>query len=135
MTNVVSLIVSVFSISLAAWAAFEANRANKISKNSLALAERHAPAPLSELTKIAPKKWKFQNQSGRSITLLSIEVIPDEAKTFFRAGSLPHVLDYEDSYTILAGSSLGISPDSIIIDWKYTDSDDEIPEQTRRNLN
>ncbi|MDO4665460.1 MAG: hypothetical protein Q4A71_04545 [Actinomycetaceae bacterium] len=128
MGSTISLVLSACALIIAIWAAIESHRANTrsaeanriaesantlaeksnehadkanlISAQALELAEREAPAPLSELVQLEKDKWAFTNQSGRVIELLTISVLPDEAVQFVHCSSLPHLLDYGDQYTL-----------------------------------
>lgn len=109
-----------------------ANKANLISAQALELAEREAPAPLSELVRLDKHKWAFTNQSGRTIELVAISVLPDEAAQFVRYSSLPHPLDYGDQYALTILGVWGLTVETLIVKWRFA-GEDEVHE-TRRSL-
>lgn len=109
-----------------------ADKANLISAQALELAEREAPAPLSELVRLDKHKWAFTNQSGRVVELLTISVLPDEAAQFVRCSSLPHRLDYGDQYALNILGVWGLTVETLIVKWRF-DGEDEVHE-TRRSV-
>lgn len=107
-------------------------RANEISAQAYELAERLAPAPLSELTQVSKNKWTFVNQSGRMIELLSISVIPEEVTGLVRAPSLPTKLDYEDHFILNIQEVHTSGVEALIIEWRFEGSSET--QQSRCNV-
>lgn len=158
--SVISIALSAGALIIAIWAAFESHRANRrsaeanqiaerantlaeqsnehadkanlISAQALELTEREAPAPLSELVHLDKHKWAFTNQSGRMIELVAIAALPEEAAQFVRCSSLPHLLDYEDQYTLTILGAWGLTVETLIIEWRF-EGEDEI-HKTRRSV-
>ena len=160
MGSVISIVLSAGALIIAIWAAVESHRVNRrsaeanriaecantlaeqsnehadkanlISAQALELAEREAPAPLSELVRLDKHKWAFTNQSGRIIELVAISALPDEAEQFVRYSSLPHRLDYGDQYALTILGAWGLTVEALIIKWRFK-GEDEIHE-TRRSV-
>ena len=161
MDGAISIVLSAGALIIAIWAAIESHRANTrsteanriaerantlaeqsnehgdkanlISLQTLELAEREAPAPLSELVQLDKHKWAFTNQSGRVIELVAISALPDEAEQLFvRCSSLPHLLDYGDQYALNILGVWGLTVETLIVKWRF-DGEDEVRE-TRRSV-
>lgn len=106
-------------------------RANEISAQAYELAERLAPAPLSELALVSKNKWAFVNQSGRVIELLSISVIPDKVTGWVRTPSLPTTLDYGDQFTLNIQEVHASGVEVLIIEWQFEGSSETQRTQRR----
>ena len=109
-----------------------ADKANLISAQALELTKREAPAPLSELVQLDKHKWAFTNQSGRMIELAAIAALPEEAAQFVHCSSLPHLLDYEDQYTLTILGAWGFTVNTLVIEWRF-EGEDKI-HKTRRTV-
>lgn len=158
--SAISIVLSAGALIIAIWAAVESHRANRrsseanqiaeranalaeqsnehadkanlISAQALELAEREAPAPLSELVWLDKHKWAFTNQSGRVIELVAISALPDEAEQLVRYSSLPHRLDYGDQYALTILGVWGLTVEALIIEWRF-EGEGEVQE-TRRSV-
>ena len=163
MVAIFSVLVSIVAAGIAVWASFESHRANTradaanrlaeqantlakesndhaakantISSQALELAERNAPAPLSELTEVDKDKhkWAFKNNSGREIELLSISALPAEAERLVKkVKPLPQILENGDQVALVIQGVWGLNVEALIIEWRFVGEVDS--QQTRRNL-
>lgn len=129
----ISAIAALWSVRHASQANLRAAEANEISQEALEHQKLHAPSPWSEAILVAGSKYEVRNTSGRTVYVVSIEAIPEEARFVLRGLNLPSEVENGDHWSFIASSTMDCRIVAVTFHWHFVDEPENI-QVTRRNL-
>jgi len=111
--------------SVAAW--------KSIAESQKVVALAHRPKAWSEAKRGSGDLWTVRNTSERPLSVLRIDVTPDNAAPLLRVeGSLPRRFKPGELLELYAEARLGLSIRIVTIVWRFDDEDGPLHDSPRR---